>query len=510
MAKRILSLALIVLMCVSAALIASCGKTESGVSGASGYVSGVSGEDGGEEKLQIPEKNWGGQKVTLLTLSNGKRNFSETVIPSELTNEPINDAFYDRNALIEEKYGIELELIPCDSVDDGIDMLQRDMDGGMQEINIVSLPLTYMAPFGVEGTLYDYKALREKNGYIHYDSPWWDQAMVRDLDINNKLWFLAGDALVEDDEATWAIYFNKDLVESYQLESPYKLVKDHQWTLDTMHELAKQVHHMNGSQMSYEPEDNDVWGIVTQSYDAYAFMLGGGQAMVDNSGDLPVFRVMEEENVSTFDSVMKIMSDEENVGVADFFGAWNSGVYDKETSIFCKGNALFMPQTISQVSGTKMREAEIHYGILPMPLRSGLQDDYSTSVSVYWAQVLCIPISNVDNIDATCYAMELMAYYGMQKVTPEYYSRTLKYKRFEDEESGEMLDYIFRNRTYDLAGIFDFGTVGDNGEGTLYFYTTLLFQKNNYKLMSMWESKESLFTGALEELIAQVTGSEAG
>ncbi|MBR0232396.1 MAG: hypothetical protein IJQ53_09250 [Clostridia bacterium] len=505
MAKRLLSVLLIALMCASVMLISSCGDKDN-VSSSAPAASGVSETEDDSQKLQIPEKNWGGQKVTLLTFKNGKRNFSDTVIPDELTNEPINDAFYDRNALIEEKYGIKLELYPCEGVDEGLDILQRDMDGGMQEIDIVSLPLTYMAQFGVDGALYDYKALRDKNGYIHYESPWWDQAMVRDLDINNKLWFLAGDALVEDDEATWAIYFNKDLVESYQLESPYQLVKDHKWTLDTMHELAKQVHHMNGSQMSYEPEDNDVWGIVTQSYDAYAFMLGGGQAMVDNSGDLPVFRVMEEENIATFDSVMSIMSDEENVGVADFFGAWNSGVYDKETSIFCKGNALFMPQTISQVSGTKMREAEIHYGLLPMPLRSDLQDEYSTSVSVYWAQVLCIPISNVDKLDATCYAMELMAYYGMQKVTPEYYSRTLKYKRFEDEESGEMLDYVFRNRTYDLAGIFDFGTVNGNGAGTLYFYTTLLFQKGNYKLMSMWESKESLFTGALEELIAQVTG----
>ncbi|MBR5745766.1 MAG: extracellular solute-binding protein [Clostridia bacterium] len=504
MAKRMLSLLLVALMCLSAALIVSCGDKDnesSAVPAASGTVS----EDD-ENTLKLPDKNWGGQKVTLMTFKNGKRNFSDTVIPEEYNNEPINDAFFDRNALIEEKYGIKLELIPCDGVDEGIEMLRQDMDGGMQEINIVSLPITYMAQFGIEGSLYDYKTLYAKNGYIHYDSPWWDQAMVRDLDINDQLWFLAGDALVEDDEATWAIYFNKDLVESYQLESPYEVVKEHKWTLDKMHEMAKQVHHMNGSQMSYEPEDNDVWGIVTQSYDCYAFMLCGGQAMVDNSGDLPVFRVMEEENVSTFDSVMAIMSDEENVGVADFFGAWNSGVYDKETSIFCNGNALFMPQTISQVSGAKMRSAEIHYGILPMPLRSELQDDYSTSVSVYWAQVLCIPISNVDNLDATCYAMELMAYYGLQKVTPEYYSRTLKYKRFEDEESGEMLDYVFRNRTYDLAGIFDFGTVNGNGAGSLYFYTTLLFQKSNYKLASMWESKESLFNGALDELIAQVRG----
>ena len=506
MAKRIVSLLLIALMCVSLMLVTSCGDNGNTSSAAEGETSGGESEADDSPKLQLPEKNWGGQTVTLLTLKNGSRNFSETVIPSELTNEPINDAFYDRNALIEERYGIKLELITCSSANDGLSMVQQDMDSGMQEINIVSLPLTYIAPYGVDGLLYDITSIA--NGYIHYDSPWWDQAGVRDLTINGKLWFLAGDALVEDDECTWAFYFNKDLVESYQLESPYEVVERGEWTLDNMHEMAKKVHFMNGSAMSYDPADNDVWGLVCQSYDTYMFMLGAGQPMVESSSGLPAFRVVEEENVRTFDTVMSIMNDADNVGVADHFGRWDSGVYSQETSIFCNGNALFMPAAISSVSGTKMREAEIHYGILPMPKSSELQEEYTTSLNVYWAQVLSIPISNVDNLDATCYAMELMAYYGMEKVTPEYYSRTLKYKRFEDEESSTMLDYIFRNRTYDLAAIFDFGTVNSNGAGTLYFYSALLGQRDNYNFMSLWESKQSLFTEALNKLIERVTADD--
>ena len=504
MTKRITSILLVALLCVATVLLASCdgsGKNES--SSVSGAGSEAVSEDT-SAKLQLEKRDWGGETVSLLTFT--QRNFSDTVIPEETTGEPINDAFYDRNAYIEENFGINLELIPCANVTEGLEMLQRDMDSGMQEINIVSLPLTYMAPFGVDGKLYDIRSI--KNGYIHYDQPWWDQAAVRDLTINGKMWFLAGDALVEDDEATWAFYFNKDLVESYKLESPYDIVKSGEWTLDKMHEMAQKVHFMNGSVMSYNPADNDVWGLVCQSYDCYAFMLGCAQPMVDVSSGLPVFRVTEEENVATFDKIMTIMNDSENTGVADFFGAWDSGVYDQETSIFCNGNALFMPQTIAQVSGTKMREAEIRYGILPMPKRSELQEDYSTSVSVYWCQVLSIPISNVDKLDVTCYAMELMAYYGMEKVTPEYYSRTLKYKRFEDADSADMLDLVFRNRTYDLAGIFDFGTVNGNGAGTLYFYTALLTQKDNYNFMSLWESKQSLFNSALDALIQRVTTEE--
>ena len=500
MLKRIIPLVLVVLLCLSSVVLTACGD-KGDTSETSAASSAAESEDEGS-KLKLPEKNWGGETVTLLTHT--QHEFSGAIIPEETTSEPINDAFYERNALIEEKYGIKLELAPCANVTEGLEMLQRDMDSGMQEINIVSLPLTYIAPYGVDGLLYDITKL--ENGYIHYDQPWWDQAAVRDLTINGKLWFLAGDALVEDDESTWAFFFNKDLVSSYKLESPYEVVKNGEWTLDKMHEMAQKVHYMNGDRMSYNPEDNDVWGLVCQSYDCYMFMLGAGQPMVDVSSGLPKLRVTEEENVRTFDTVMSVLTDEENVGVADFFGSWDSGVYGQETSIFCNGNALFMPSSISAVSGTKMREAEIHYGILPMPKRSEIQEDYTTSVNVYWCEVLCIPTSNVSKLDVTCYALELMAYYGMEKVTPEYYSRTLKYKRFEDAESEEMLDLVFRNRTYDLAGIFDFGTVNGNGAGTLYFYSALLGQKGNYNFMSLWESKEQLFNNALDKLIERVQG----
>ena len=154
-----------------------------------------------------------------------------------------------------------------------------------------------------------------------------------------------------------------------------------------------------------------------------------------------------------------------------------------------------------------MRNAEIHYGIAPMPKANELQDEYTTSVSVYWCQVMVIPKANndKDTLDATCYAMEAMAYYGKELVTPEYYTRTLTLKRFPDSDNTEMLDLIFRNRTYDLAGIFDFGTVNGNGAGSLYFYTSLLGAKSS-DITSFWETKKDLFESAMADLMASVQG----
>ena len=495
MAKKLLAILLTALFCVSALLLTACNDP---VGEGSADESAVSeGED--QKKGFLPEKkDWGGETVSILLTGNST--YSTSAIPDEASDEPVVNAFYKRNALIEQEFGIKLNAVIGENYNECVNILRNDIDSGLGEIQASSIALTYIAPLGVDGMLYDFSEI--ENGYIHYNEEWWDQTALRDLSINNRIWFLTGDAMVADDESTWAMYFNKDIINNYRLDNPFDLVRSGDWTLDKFYEMACSVQTMNGSKMSYDPAVGDVWGAVVQSYDFFMFMLGAEEPMIDATGDVPAFRVDEQENISTFKQIMDYMLDDQHIGVADFNGHWST-VYATERQIFCNGNALFMPSAISFVSSQQLRTAEIHYGLLPMPKRNGNQDDYSTSVTVYWCEVFSIPTSNIEKLDVTCYALEAMAYYGKEMVTPEYYDRTLKYKRFQDDDSTDMLDLIFRNRTYDLAGIFDFGSVDGNAQGSLYFYTSLLGLKSD-DIMSRWEAVKDGFQLALEDLIAVV------
>ncbi len=500
MTKKIFALMLAAVLMLSALLLASCGNGSES-SGASGESSSGDGESSQPARGFLNEEKVWNTDVNVLVYATDSHPFSTIIIPDEMNNEPINDAFYNRNDFIREKYGLNLNLVTRPDPGDVVSLIRTNHESGVKDINVISLPLTYISTLGVEGLLHDFNSVG--NEYLHLDQPWWDQSARRDLTLNGKLWFLAGDAIIEDDEATWAMYFNKDLITSYGLENPYELVNTNKWNLDKLYEMCKSVQY--GGAMEFDPSANSVWGIVTQCYDCYALMLGANQPMVDTSGEEPKFRVDTEANVAAFEDVMKLMLDSDICGVAEFYGAWNSGVYDKKRQIFAAGKSVFMPGMISVVSGDELRNAEIHYGILPMPKADEFQDDYTTSVQCYWCQVMAVPANVVGtDLEATCYALEAMAYYGMEKVTPEYYNRTLSLKRFPDAESAEMLDLIFRNRTFDLAGIFDFGTVNDNGAGTLYFYTTLLGSKTT-DIISNWESRVSSFQYALDDLLTAVS-----
>ena len=98
----------------------------------------------------------------------------------------------------------------------------------------------------------------------------------------------------------------------------------------------------------------------------------------------------------------------------------------------------------------------ISFGLLPLPKRSDLQEDYAAGVNTYSCDVIAIP-HNLEGelLDATCYALEAMAFFGKQLVTPEYYDRTLSLKRLKDDDSVKMLDLIFANRIYDMGVLYD-------------------------------------------------------
>lgn len=507
MLKKLLCLFLcFIFVCATLALTSCDNAVEGGTDSSSSAVIGENANSGSTEDEEdyefIEAKNWGGVEVNILTYDHDYEFSTCQVVAEELTNEPINDAFYERNALIEDKYGITIVAHYPEGDEDYIAMIQEDIISDSRLYDAVVGQIVYVAALATNGRFLDFNSIN--NGILQLDKPWWDQNLQKDIALNGKNFFITGDALVEDDQATWAIYFNKDLVQSHNLSDPYALVKEGKWNLDAMHEMAQQVSLTHGPQKSYDPAVGDQWGMVAQSYDYYQFMQGCGQRLIDNTGDVPVIRIDDQRNLDVYFRLADIIFDFENVGVADHHGAWNSGVYGQRTEIFANGNALFMPSSVATVGEELIREAEIRYGILPMPKADDLQEDYTTAINVYHYSVFCIPISNTDKLDVTCYALEAMAYYGRKLVTPEYYDRTLTYKRFTDDDSVEMLDLIFRNRTYDMGAVFDFTTGGD-GSGTLYFYTTLLGQKDTKgaNIMSLLEKQRPLFQGGIDRLVEQ-------
>jgi len=79
-----------------------------------------------------------------------------------------------------------------------------------------------------------------------------------------------------------------------------------------------------------------------------------------------------------------------------------------------------------------------------------------SSVSPLFFTFAAVPVTNND-LENTGIIMEEMACEGYKKIRPEFYESLLLRKIARDNESAEMLDYIFNNIVYDTGGFLNLG-----------------------------------------------------
>ncbi len=494
MLKRVASLLLCLLMLSVPVVLVSCGEDAEVTS---------KGNILGDLEGFIPEiKNWGGQTVNILGYEGTGRVYAQCQIDTEVTNgEAVNDAFYKRNELIKQNFGIDVNIIVPDQGESNLEILEKDIKSGLHEIDAVVSGVQYLAPLAIDGQLVDLGGDDIK--YLNLDKSWWDQNIHDDASLNDRDYFITGDALVNDDEATYAVFFNKDIAKKYGIDNLYDIVNRGDWTLDTMYEMIKKV--SNTQTKTWGTESDSLWGMVSQAYDILSFMHGFDQKYVDNSGEVPVLRIDQTANITAFQKIHEVLNDDVRVAVADYYRSqYTEGndlyerMYGDEKAIFANGNALFMPNSIAIVNETLFRETEISFGILPTPKFSKEQDSYITSVNVYQCDVFAVPISNVDKLDVTCYALEAMAFLGEKYVTDEYYTRTVSLKRLKDAQDSEMLDLVFNNKTYDMGCVYNLGADANNS-GSLYFYSEVM---QNGEIVSHYEKKQETYQNGLDDLIS--------
>jgi len=500
MLKRVASLLLcLVLFATSACLVACNNDEESAAEGEADWA-GFSNE----------LKDFGGETINILGYVGEFQYDSCQVAAEQATGDPVVDAFYTRNAAISTQRGLNIVRIAPEDNDDLINKFRNSVTTGSNDYQALVAPFFYCTSFVTEGLLYDIKGLNNK--YLHLENDWWDQNLMDDITINNKVYFISGDALVSDDEATWGVLFNKDMVADNgdltaylagQTDGGtiYDLVKSGKWTLDKMKEMIQLVVNPTTDYALDDTSDN-VWGMVGQGYDFMLFMQGFEQYIVvkgtDTDGrEVPVLRATEEANISAFMSLCDVFYDESHVAITDHYAA----PMPEKREVFAAGKALFMPDQMAYIGKEVLKNTDVNFGIIPMPKLDSAQNDYATSVQVYHCAVISIPVTCTGaQLDATCYALEAMAFLGKKLVRSEYYERTLQRKNAQDAESAAMLDLIFQRKTYDMAAVYNFNA-GDAGRGTLQLYTTILYTRGNTNLQSTFDKLSAVYQHGIDAFV---------
>lgn len=384
-------------------------------------------KDGDFTFLQCDEDRWG---------------MKTALAPEDMNGDEVNDAVFSRNKKIEVLYNVNVKCINRD-IYETPEYIRTQCMG-----NVVTVDAGYVIGSGVatlmsEGLLNDLSLMSDMQLY----EPWWGQQIREDSQFggSSSLWYAQSDISLTAFELTWCVAVNLDMVSRLELEHPYTLVKEGDWTMDKMFEMIEQGMSPNtdGSYL-YREDTSCVMGFVTYNNFTMAGLNGAGCFLTskDDVGN-PTFTGEGERFLDVVERWAKVFRTEGKADEAQEEGYHYEDVFGKQRA-FAAG--------IEIKATSSFRSAGIHYGIVPVPKYEKTQQSYYSNVN-YLAPLLIVPKTNT-NGDMTGRILDTMSYLSYKELLPVYYTSNLALKALGTPEAVEMLDTIRDTRCFDTSLLY--------------------------------------------------------
>ena len=427
------------------------------------------------------DSNFGGYSFNILCSSNSEYGgVQDDFYAEEITGEGINDARYNRNTTVGDKLNVTINPIDAEVGEgNGYTMISQSVQAGTGDYDLATACGYTTTRLAQNNFLYDMKNVP----YIDLSAPWWDQVANNSMQILGQLFFTTGEISTADNDATYCIMFNKQLIDDYNLQNPYDLVYSDKWTMDNFISMALQVSEDLDANGKFDL--NDRYGALIWDDSMMGVVNASGEkcCIINNDGLLELSLNSE----TTIDAVTKFL---DFAVQKEYACAYQRLNWDDTALVrmFSGNQGLFLMQLIQIVP--KMREMDANFGILPYFKYTESQKDYYTTIGSWHSVFVCVPNGQAD-LERTGIVTECLANEGLYGLTKEYYEKTLVGKSTRDQESEGMLDIIFANRVYDMGWYFQVGSYNEQVMNLLRNYN------NNFA--SMYKSMEKVANKVIDK-----------
>lgn len=347
----------------------------------------------------------------------------------------IGDAVYERYMMIKDHVGVDMKLADAGSWVEYASNIKRTVATGDDAYQLVMTHVYKgVSELVVNNSLMDMAGLPS----IHLDADYWNTTLMDSLRIDGKYLLGHNDFCLS---STHCVVFNKDMMDRYDMQAPYDLVHNRQWTIDKLFEMASVVCSDNGDgKMDWQ----DTYGMTGWGWiHLISFVTSSGLKIVDANED-GLYHIAygdnEERMLSVLDKVKQMYH-------AEYSYMWPAVCPPEETIPFASGRALF--QLYSSTGLSKLASEDIRFGVLPYPMYDTMQDSYK---SLSWSGVMGVPCI-VKNQQMVSDVLELMAYYTAP-VTTAYYEVLLGARIAEAPEDAAMLEIIWDSQVSDVGLVF--------------------------------------------------------
>ena len=484
------TLALILALLIAAGAFAACSGGENGTQSAvsqpetkseSPAESAAVSEEPSADPFDdgLPEKNYGGREFRILQRTEFKYEFED----DESVPEKVNQLVAERNRLVEDRFGVKITTVDQFGAwgkhEDFMNYIRNSVLLDDPGYDIIAGYAAIM-PSAVGDDLF--RNWHDLDEWINFEKTWWSQDIVDELTVNGKLYLLTGDISMTFWDMMTCMFFNKDLAATYNLTELYDLVRGHQWTFDKMLQICKDTY------IPTDDEDSRIYSYCTQrttQIDVYQDAFGINVTEKDSDGR-PYYTINSEK---TGDALRKVFS----LVVGQPFTYIIPADKTAYEEFFGLGRSLFEPLSLGD--GIKLKNYDIDYGILPMPMYDEAQDDYYTTCRDNYS-VFAVPASmSDDNLEFVGIITEALCVESSRTVIPQYYNIVLKERNTTDADSVEMIDLVRKGVRCNFGYLYSYALDWPAHQ------LNVCINSENENFDTNWQSKEGMFETNLEEVL---------
>jgi len=433
---------------------------------------------------ELGEQDLGGYEFRIVVSDNK----DDTIWVESQTGDVIDDAVYERNATVEDRFNCKIGISGSGAYDPLSKEVTKAITAGDDAHDLLSFHVVQLGQLSIS----DYFLNWYDIPHIDFEKPWWSPSTVNDLTYNGVCVTAIGDMALSALSAAYCVFYNKRLGAEYDFPDLYEVVNNGEWTLDYITALTKDVYRDLNSNGKVDPQE-DMFGYLSDaSSNLNAYLWAFDNPVFKKNGDVLEYSYNTEK-------ISEIVTK-----LCDTFALYDGIKFDKTyvniegasvhafgRDMFAKGQTVLSNGYIS-MSLTHFRELEDEFGILPYPKWDTAQKNYYT-MSDGHHEAMAVP-KTAGNLEAIGTITEALCAESYKILVPAYYDVALKVKSTRDEQSIAMMDLIVNAR------VFDFGYVYDAWKGASFILMDLV-ANNKRDFASYYAKKEKSVTKYYNKVI---------
>ncbi len=389
---------------------------------------------------ELPDKKFDGADFRVITRD--RSDFINDVgFELELTGDMVNDAIFNRNKAIEERFDVKISATYA--ANDGTSVgaaVQASVQANDDAYDVAENQVTSMATLATSGNYLDWYT---QLPYVDLKKPWYIGNAAEALSVNGHAYAMIGEFNLDVLRFTYCMYYNKDISAAYNLEDIYSVVKEGRWTYDYLKTLADTVYlDLNADGVKGFDDQLAISGDPYSAVVTYQYAFDNPTvSLVDGYPALTINREKAYDIVTKLNALYW----ESAGGLTE---GWGSG-----GSTFTAGNLLCYTGLFQNATG--YGDLEFDFAIIPYPKYDEAQTNYFTMADgAHGVQAVPITVSDPERTSIIIEALNAETY---KTIVPAYFNIALKNRYSRDSESGEMLDLLMESRVFDFGYMYNTG-----------------------------------------------------